>query len=180
MRRGCKSILTLQAVHPVPDGGSDQYKWDMQEQLNPTASDERFFASWRMRLLPESTSSDVQVLVATDGAASDLNLLYSVGAIRSTRDAKQMALDTTVFHTYRLESLDMTDYTMSVDGELAWEGYFGLGTTVSSLVLWGDGGVFGASGSQWDYFRFGVMIPEPGSGLLALFGLLAALRIRKR
>ena len=150
---------------------SDQYAYNMQEQLNPDPG-EYFFAEWRMRLLPESDGSDVGVFMATDGAQRAFDSIYSTIRYRSTRDAREILLDTTVFHTYRLRSFDMVDYSMFIDDELAWQGYFGVGTTLSSVVAFGDRFIGSASGSEWDYFRFGVTdVPAPESLVLILCGL---------
>ena len=173
-------IFTLQAVNPLPDGGSDQYLFDMQEQLNPDPG-EFFFAEWRMRLLPDSDSADVSVAIAPDGMVSLYNSFYSDSAYWSSRDGQRVDIDTTVFHTFRMKSFDMVDYTMTIDGEVVWEGFFAGPTGHSSFVLWGDGGVFGASRSEWDYFRFGVVpVSAPGASPLLAVGLGIAIWSNKR
>ena len=167
-------ILTLSGLDDMMI--SDQYVMDMQEQLNPDPG-EFFFAEWRMRLLPGSDGSDTGLLIATDGMERDLHATYGVEWFFSARDGMIAYLDTTVFRTYRLESLDMVDYTMFIDGEVAWQGYFGEGTTQSSEVAFGDEFIGSASASQWDYFRFGVqVIPEPGTFLLVAGGFALGIR----
>jgi hypothetical protein len=172
-------IFTLQAVNPAPDGGSDQYIYDMQEQLNPDPG-EFFFAEWRVRLAPDSASSDVHVLIVPDNQERAFYGVYATTLFADTWQYPTAYLDTTVFHTYRLESFDMVNYTMFIDGDIVWQNEFCPGTTQSSLVRWGDGGVFGASGSQWDFFRFGVAVPEPASCMMTFFALVVAVLIRKR
>ena len=80
-----------------------------------------------------------------------------------------MPLDATVFHTYRLVSLDMLDYKLYLDGEFAYQGFFDPPTINSSFAGWGDGGVNGISTSDWDYFRLGVSpVPAPSAVWLLL------------
>ena len=159
-------LFSLTAQNPSPNGGSDQYLFDREEMLNPDPG-EFFFAEWRMRLLPGSDSADVGVVINTDGFERFFRLSYAVNTILSSGDNQQIFLDTTLFHSYRLESLDMMDYSMFIDGEWAWDGFFLFGTTRSSEVRFGDQSVGSASASEWDYFRFGVVkIPEPHSVFL--------------
>ena len=169
-------VLRLEAMNPSPDGGSDQYLFDREEMLNADAG-EMFYAEWRMRLLPGSDSSDVDVFIATDGAERAYNSTYSDTVYASSRDNQSFQLITTDFHTYRLESINMVDYSMFIDNALVWDGFFGTGTSLSSDVVFGDGGVFGASGSEWDYFRFGVVtIPAPGAMPLFVVGIVTVFR----
>lgn len=172
-------ILRLEAQNPAPDGGSDQYLFDREEMLDADPG-EMFFAEWRMRLLPGSGSGDVIVFIATDGFTSAFSADYAVSIFRSSRDNQSVFLDATVFHTYRMESLDMVDYTMLIDGEVAWEGFFATGTTLTSSVVFGDGFPGTASGSEWDYFRFGTtVIPEPRSIVFVVMGALVLMRRHK-
>lgn len=171
-------VLTLDGLASIDI--TDQYKLDRQEQLNPGAG-EFFFAEWRMRLHPDSDSSDVGIVIATDNFERAFSATYDVASFFSSRDSQQVFLDTTLFHTYRLESLDMNDYSMFIDDELAYEGFFAQGSTQSSLVRFGDRFIGGASASEWDYFRFGVnVVPEPSSLLLFVLASLPLLRGRRR
>jgi hypothetical protein len=69
-----------------------------------------------------------------------------------------------VFHTYRIESTDMVDYSLWVDGEYVHDGVFYTPTGADSFFAFGDFWYGGAvtSLSEWDHVRFGV-VPEPGS-----------------
>ncbi len=158
---------------------TDQYLWDAMETLDPGPG-ELFYAEWRMRVLPGSEGSDIDVFIATDGGLRDFNLLYSTNGMRSSGDGRQVFMDMTVFHTFRLESLDMIDYAMFIDGQLAWEGFFASPTIFSSWVIFGDGAVGATSGSHWDYFKFGVRsVPAPSALLLLIPGALIAFHRRK-
>ena len=103
---------------------SDQYIYDMQEQLNPDPG-EYFFAEWRMRLLPESGSSDVGIALRTDGAERQFSAYYAVNGFGASGDGGGVVwIDATQFRTYRLESYNMVDYTIWVDGQWGWDGFF--------------------------------------------------------
>ena len=163
-------ILRLVADDPAI---SDAYRYEGNEQMNPDEG-EFFFAEWRMRVLPGSSDEDVFVYFASDDFGGDVSMHWGEGDFWSLHDDHHILLDATVFHTYRLESVDMVGYAFFLDGEAAYEGFFDPPTLNSSFAAWGDGGVgqpgtTNFSSSEWDYFRMGVVpIPEPTGWVLLL------------
>ena len=69
-----------------------------------------------------------------------------------------------VWHDYRVVSPDLRTYDLFIDGELVHQGTLEQ-TFPGSLVGFGDAGQNFTSGSlhHWDYFRFGVVSPEPSA-----------------
>ena len=160
-------IFTLSSTDPAV---SDVYRFEGNEQMNPGPG-EFFFAEWRMRLLPGSSDADVSVFFASDNFGGDVSMGWGENDFWSFRDYAHITLDATVFHTYRLESLDMVDYDFYLDGEFAYQGFFDPPTLNSSFAVWGDGGVNITSSSQWDYFRLGVSpVPAPSAVWVLLSG----------
>jgi hypothetical protein len=161
-------------------GISDGYKFDGNEQLNPDTG-EFFYAEWRMRIISPSSDADVTVYFASDDFGGDVSMGWGENDFWSLYDFHHISLDATVFHTYRLESLDMADYDFYLDGELAYQGFFDPPTLNSSFAFWGDGGVNGISTSEWDYFRLGVTpIPAPAPLWPLLIGAILAFRVVRR
>ncbi len=171
-------ILTLDGL--ACNQISDQYRWNAMETLDPDPG-EMFYAEWRMRLLPGSEDSDVGVFIATDAMQRAFNLQYSVFGMRSSQDDREVNLDMTVLHRFRMESLDMVDYVMYVDDDLVWDGAFVAPAIFSSRVNFGDRFIGAASASEWDYFRFGVVaVPEPSTLFLVGYGVCTLHRRRWR
>lgn len=133
---------------------ADQYDMFMNNQLN-AGPDEVFYVEWRLRLCPDPGLADVKVFVGLDNGERDVSLAYSADHFTSFHDDNTVFIDTTVFHTYRIQSFDMFDYDFFVDGELAYSGFFDPPGIASSLVNFGDCCVGQASCSEWDFFRFG-------------------------
>jgi hypothetical protein len=59
-------VLTLHDPNPAPYGGSDQYNYYMNEQLDPSW-EELFFVDWRVRILADPWGGDPKVFIAPDG-----------------------------------------------------------------------------------------------------------------
>jgi len=70
-----------------------------------------------------------------------------------------------VFHSFELRSPDMRAYELYVDTELRLRGSF-KHLVSRSFVSWGDGVQGAASLSRWDYFRVGVVVPEPSGPVM--------------
>jgi hypothetical protein len=160
-------------------GISDVYKFDGNEQLNPDPG-EFFFAEWRMRIISPS-DVDITVYFTSDDFGGIVSMGWGENDFWSFADGNHLQLDATVFHTYRLVSLDMLDYEFYLDGEPAYQGFFDPPTLDSSFVLWGDGGVNGISTSEWDYFRLGVVpVPAPSALWMLLSGAGGLVLMRGR
>ncbi|UCG31818.1 MAG: VPLPA-CTERM sorting domain-containing protein [Phycisphaerales bacterium] len=175
-------IFTLSSDDPAV---SDIYRFDGNEQMNPDPG-EFFFAEWRMRVLPGSANADVSVYFASDDYGGDVSMGWGENDFWSFADGNHLQLDATVFHTYRLESLDMVDYEFYLDGDLAYQGFFDPPTLNSSFAFWGDGGVGQPgttiySSSEWDYFRLGVLpVPAPSAAWLLVGAMGAFVLMRRR
>ena len=105
-------VLTLEAEVP---GISDMYLQDKNGELDAEPG-ERFYAEWRVRLDPEATAEDVTVYVSTDEEAGDIELGFAPDYVYSFYEYRLTEVDTTVWHTYRIESVNMLDYDFYVDG----------------------------------------------------------------
>ena len=165
------TIILLPAVHAAATPYLIAYEGDVYPEQ---AGWERYITGGGV-----NRSLDNGIFIVPDGMERSFLGSYAEVGFASSGDEGIAWLDTTVFHTYRLDSVDMVDYTMIIDDAVAWEGFFVPGTVNSSIVVFGDRLVGSASGSQWDYFRFGV-VPEPGCALLLAVGLFLAPARRPR
>ena len=66
-----------------------------------------------------------------------------------------------VFHDYRVTSTDLRSYDLYIDGTFVHEGSFDHGPGTPSYVAFGDFVQGAGSRHEWDYFRFGAIVPEP-------------------
>jgi len=134
----------------------DQYVADVQGQLD-AGPGETFYADWLLRVRPESgTGGPVQVYLSRDSEAGDIDLGFSPDRIVSFYDYNSVYIDTTVFHTYLIQSADMVDYDFFIDGVWMFAGFFDSPGILSSTVAWGDGSIGQIGACEWEFFRFGV------------------------
>ena len=163
-------VLTLYDPSPPTEGKSDAYRLDRIGKLGPGIG-ERWFAEWRMRTIWDEFA-DVGVFIAEDAGLLALDFRLGETWFYSAKEDLLHSLDGTMFHTYRVESVDMLNYSLFIDENWIWNGEFLPGTTWSSTVFWGDQGFLVPSTSEWDYFHFGVSaVPSPGAFLLLAVGL---------
>lgn len=145
----------------------DQYAGDLEAD---PAGDELFVAEWRCRVISsEGPLWDQAVGIATHTTLLAFGL-YSDSVI-SMREGWSIAFEPDVFHTFRVESLDLSSYSFYLDGDLVTTGTFELTTPGRAVVTFGDstsGGLI-TSIVDWDYVHFGV-IPEPSSVVCLLSG----------
>ncbi len=153
---------------------SDFYRWNLPSDPGPG---EYFMAQWRMRVDEVTGFAGPDVTVGSYGHGSVI-LWYQYDRIYSLFEGVYIDFTPGVFHEYTLISSSMLDYSLYVDGALAYSGVF-VGPMSESRVVWGDYTQGASSLSDWDWFRFGV-VPEPSA--LVLFGSAggAALLTRTR
>jgi hypothetical protein len=157
-------ILTYDSLFDV--GVCDFSFIEMPGQLDPDPG-EVLVMEWRLKVdeLVGWSQYDPGVAVKSDEAWV-MGLGFAVDQVLSVFEHGVSAPITPgVFHSYVLRSPDMRTYELFIDGELALEGVF-VPRAMSSYVGWGDSVQGAASLHHWDYFRFGVVAPEPGSILL--------------
>ena len=136
---------------------ADYYVKERPGQLDAEAG-ELFYLEWRMRLLvPPSDDSDVRVYVSSDDGDGDIDLGVGSDHIYSYFEYRLTEVDTTEWHTYRIESTDMGDYDFFIDDQYIYTGFFDWPGITSSHVIFGDGGCGEASSSEWSHVRFGTV-----------------------
>ena len=140
----------------------DAYQID--REIDPE-SGELFVAEWSVRIAANLNHRDSGVVIAPDGGGT-LSLEYTFDQLVSQREGWSIPIVPLEFHTYRIESLDMENYSLWIDGAFARNGEWDLFSLNRSFFAFGDTTQFGGTGSvtEWDYVRFGV-IPEPPSYL---------------
>jgi hypothetical protein len=127
---------------------------------------EMFVAEWRVCVAQQSGYWEVLAgAQADDGGQVVLD--YKEDYVRSFWDGWSLPIASGAFHTYRLESTTMHDFSLWIDGTYAHSGAFDRPGPPIPFVAFGDAS-YGASTSltEWEYFRFGV-VPEPGAIALA-------------
>ncbi len=143
-------------------------------QMDPDPG-ETFVAEWRLNIVQANQSMEVGVWMARDDPPGYVWLEYLEDEVWIGREHWSHPIEPHVFHTYRIESTDMVDYSLCVDGEQVHQGAFYTATDLNSCMAFGDpwyGGGNVTSLSQWDYVRFGV-VPEPASlTFVVLTGIL--------
>jgi len=166
-------ILTYDSLYD--DGVYDFSKMYRPGQMDPGPG-ELFVMEWRLKVDQVDGRADPTVWVSSDDAWL-LGLEFGYDRIYSVfEDYLQIPFAPEVYHAYRVESTDMREYDLYVDGEVARSG--ALRHLVGpSDIGWGDSIQGAASLHRWDYFRFGV-VPEPSG--LALVCVLGACCGRRR
>jgi hypothetical protein len=156
---------------------------EMDRPINPTVSGERFFCEWRSLIAEHYGYRQSATGVAPDQRGT-LAFGYDYDHLYSSREGWSISIEPGVFHDYRVESTDMVDYQLWIDGEPILSGYWDLNSLNQSFVTFGDGTSGGGSRSlvKWDYYRFGVVAgdapetndrlvrPEEDSDAAASFG----------
>jgi hypothetical protein len=162
----------------VCDSRASGWIWDTAYyagQINPTEPGERFWAEWRLNVVADLGYPDTGVILAADNYY-ELFFNYAYDHVVSYYEYEggqywSYPIAPGVFHAYRLESSDMVNYRLWIDGEVVRDGRWNTSLN-HSFVSFGDewcGNVPGGALVSWDYFRFGV-VPEPKS--MSLFVLV--------
>jgi hypothetical protein len=154
--------------------------YTIERQINPDLG-EVFIAEWRLRIVENLNFYEAGIGIAPDFPGT-LSFQYTLDHVISTREDWSQAITPLDFHSYRVESTDMVNYRLWIDGQFARTGQWDLISFNQSFFVFGDMGQFGGTGSvtEWDYVRFGV-VPEPGTGsiLLSVLAALAAMYKRR-
>jgi hypothetical protein len=172
----------------LADSRASGWIWDAayySGQINPTEPGEVFWVTWRLNILDDVGFRDTGVGIAADNY---YELLFDHAYDRVVSEWEyegnqpwSYAIAPGVFHTYRLESSDMTHYHLWVDGELAHSGVWSSSLN-HSFVTFGDewyGTLPDGALASWDYFRFGVSVPEPCSIHLLLLACVCVATLRR-
>jgi hypothetical protein len=137
---------------------------------------------WRMKIDQAYSGGDPGLsLKSEDGWA--LGYTIAEDRIRSIfENDLEIPFVPYVWHDYQVVSSDLRAYDLFIDGSLAHQGSFGYVFPGAPHVGWGDAGQNFTSGSyhSWDWFRVGVVAPEPGSLLLSLLAWVTAWRGARR
>ncbi len=129
---------------------------------------ETFVAEWRVRVAQHSGYWEGLASARADDGG-EVAFGYDTDRVFGYWEGWYVPVAPSVFHTYRLESASMYDYSLWINGTYAHGGVFVRPGAPNPTVWFGDG-TYGAgtlSLTQWDYFRFGIA-PEPGGIALAL------------
>jgi hypothetical protein len=142
--------------------------YEMDHPITPGPG-EMFVSEWRVRVVQQSGFWEALACAqADDGGVVVLG--YSADHVKSWYEDWSVPIAPGIFHTYRLESTSMYDYSIWIDGSYVHDGVFDRPGPPIPFVVFGDGS-YGTTPSvsltQWDYFAFGV-VPEPSSLMLLL------------
>ena len=160
-------ILTYDSLYDL--GVCDFSQMERPGQMDPGPG-ELFVMEWRLKVDEVVAFADPGVGVCSDEAWA-FGLSYAYDRMYSHYEGwVPIEFSPGVFHAYRLESADMRAYDLFVDGQLVRHGAF-VHLVAPSEIAWGDAWQGAASLHEWDYFRFGAVVPEPA----ALLGLLIPL-----
>ena len=128
-------LLTIDSLYD--DGVYDYYELrdNYPISLEP---DELFVAEWRLKV---DALQGLPVYDSAVGIHSDDYWIVALGFypdhIESVFEDINIAIRADIWHNYRLETSDMRQYTLVVDGEPAHQGVLWNGVT-SSRIGWGD------------------------------------------
>jgi hypothetical protein len=157
---------------------SDYYK--IERQMDPDPG-ETFVAEWRLKVVEANRSLEAGVWIARDEPPGYVMVEYMEDELWIGTEHWSYPIDPYLFHTYRIESADMIDYSLWIDDVHVHDGVFFTPTAADSFFAFGDFSYGGAvtSLTEWDYVRFGV-IPEPATILtFVLLALLAGKKPRR-
>jgi hypothetical protein len=133
---------------------------------------------WRARRIE---GSDLATEIAVFSPMKSVDLFLSNDGVRLHTGGADfpliLAMDTGVFHTYRLEiAAADSSFSLYVDDVLSYSGT-AIGSGQDRLV-WGDSTSSGGNAqAEWDYIRFTNAVPEP-SGFLLVAPVLAGLGLK--
>lgn len=155
----------------------------INRKVDPRGPSEQFVAEWRVRVRKVRGVEyyDANIVVFSDTAKA-FSFRLSENSVTSGFDPTlNVSVVPYIFHSYRMESSDMSTYRLYVDGKLVHEGPAWQGV-VKSEIGWGDAVQGAASLHDWDYVRAGVIlkpIPEPGGLILTICALCSGRLLRR-
>lgn len=146
---------------PAPGGEGRYY-----HQLAPSADEapQTLWIEWSFRsnhpLGPTFFGCDGRFKFEYKSIGNVVNT-YGDAVISAGADYFVLGLSLEEFHTYRFESLDGANFSVSVDGEKFWPGFGFANTGVQFIQITGDGGCRGDSVpnmyNEWDFVRYGTI-----------------------
>ncbi len=144
---------------------------DLNEMIRPgqmqPGPGEKMVVEWGLLVSQVVGYCDPGVTVSSDDGWC-MGMEYSYDRVYSLSESfLAIPFAPGVMHDYRWISSDMRSYDLYIDGLLVHHGPLRYAGVFPSEVLWGDAAEGVASLHTWDYFRFGIVTPEPG----ALFGI---------
>jgi hypothetical protein len=152
-------ILTYDSLYDP--GVYDFYYLQLPGQMDPGPG-ESLVMEWRLKVTTVNGLEDPGVtLFSDDGWAVGLG--YAEDHIVSGfENLLEIPFVPYIWHEYQLVSYNMRDYALRIDGTLVRQGAFAHVFT-QSQISFGEGTQGASSFHQWDYFRFGAVVPEPGA-----------------
>lgn len=155
----------------------DYYK--MNRPITPGPG-ETFVATWRVCVAEQSEFWE-QLAYFHGDAGSAVVLGYYLDRVCSLYEGWYLPFLPGVFHTYRLESPDLSSYSLWIDDAYSIAGVFHSPCEPVPFVIFGDGTCgtgAGVSRTEWEYFGFGV-VPEP-SALITVFAIALCALLAQR
>ena len=159
----------------------DYYRMTFSHAIDPGPG-ETFEVRWRLKVDEVTGYYDQSVGVTSDAAGPDEFYRVAFGFRADTvlsvlENGISAPITPGVFHDYELHSDDMRAYQLYVDGSLTLVGRF-VEVFGPARVGWGDTLQGGTSLAEWDYVRFGVVVPEGSvlSGALLIGAFLRGAR----
>lgn len=137
---------------------------------------ERFEAEWRTRTEILSGPFDNGVVFARSQPPGHVSFRFQSNGLLVRTDDILIPLDVTISHEFRFQSMNMSEYSLWIDGKQVYEGVFDSNSLLHGYVAFGPDVQGASSISSWDYFRYGV-VPEPNA--LLLIGVLSVLTRRR-
>jgi hypothetical protein len=157
-------VLTYDSLDPTVY----DYSYMRPGQMDPCAPNELFLCEWRLKVDVVNGNGDPTVaLTSTDQWV--IGFAYAADHITSLFEGLvTIPFVPGAWHDYQFVSSDMRTYNLYIDGDLAREGSFWNVGFYGPYIGWGDGGQSSGSFHHWDWFRFGVVTPEPCGFLLLI------------
>jgi len=178
------AIRTLENGVLTYDSLYDPGVWDSyyMENLPLTVGPgEMAVMEWRLKVDQSYSGGDPGVALGSEDGWM-LGLAYAEDHIISDfENYLEIPFTPYVWHDFRVLSPDLRVYDLFIDGALVHQGTFGL-TFPGSIVGFGDvsQNFFSGSLHSWDYYRVGVIVPEPGAAELLLLMWVMAWRVARR
>jgi hypothetical protein len=158
-------VLTYDSLYDP--GVCDAYYMERPGQMDPDLG-QLFVAEWRLKVDLVHGAGDPAVGFYGDDAWG-LGYVYTEDHIRSVFEGYlNIPFAPYVWHDYRIVSSDMRAYDLFIDNVLVRHGAF-VHVVTSSYAGFGDASQSASSLHHWDFFRFGVVVPEPSALLLLLW-----------
>jgi hypothetical protein len=151
--------------------------YQIHRQIDPSPG-EWFLAEWRVVVDELLVWWDTDLVIARDNPPGHVAFHFGPDSVLISTEQLEFELDNG-FHAFRLESNDMDEFDLFMDGTLLHHGVFESESLLQSYVGFGNS-TYGASAlSRWDYVRFGT-VPEPTGLALLLSAIVLTGQTRQR